>query len=232
VQELPLILLAEDREDDILLLQRSFLQAGIRNPFQVVRDGEDAIAYMEGTGNYSKRDEFPVPELILLDLKLPKLDGFEVLRWIRSQRNFTGIRVVVLSSSGSIQDVNLAYNLGANSFLVKPSNFNDFAELSSFINDYWFVLSRTPERFRKPARTEPRPQKKDVLIREKRSGCFFAGHARWVTARADALDFERIELAETVATAEHFEGVEIVVAYEAPVCELTVPVAFAGIRRP
>jgi CheY-like chemotaxis protein len=232
VQQPPLILLVEDREDDILLLRRSFQKAGISNPLQVLRDGAEAIAYLSGIGDYSKRDEFPLPELILLDLKMPKLDGFEVLTWIRSQRNFSGIRVVVLSSSESIQDVNLAYSLGANSFLVKPSDFDSFVELSGFISDYWFVFSKTPQASRNLRRTGPKPKNKDVLVRERQSGRFYAGHARWVTNRAEALDFQRIELAEAAATAEHLQGVEIVLAYEAPACELTLPVAFAGIRRP
>ena len=228
----PLILLVEDREDDVIMLRRSFQKAGITNPMQVVRDGEEAIYYLSGTEKFSDRVEFPLPELILLDLKMPKLDGFEVLRWIRSQRSFSGVRVVVLTSSESIKDVNLAYSLGANSFLVKATNFSDFVELSGFIADYWFVLSKVPEASRSPAKSETKPRKKEVLLREKRSSQFYAGNARWVDNRGEALDFGRIELAEAVASAEHLQGTEIVLVYEEPVCELSVPVAFAGIRRP
>src|SRR5215813_6909592 len=138
------ILLAEDREDDVVIIRRAFLQGRILNPLYVVRDGEEVISYLSGEGKYSNRAEYPLPELVLLDLKLPKLDGFEVLRWLRTQPALSGLRVVVLSSSESIQDVNLAYALGANSFLVKPTDFNEFVEMSSFINDYWFVLRRAP----------------------------------------------------------------------------------------
>lgn len=231
VQE-ALILLVEDRDDDVLMLRRSFEKAGISNPLQVVRDGEEAIAYLTGSDKFSDRVEFPLPELILLDLKMPKIDGFEVLRWIRSQRSFSGIRVVVLSSSENIRDVNLAYNLGANSFLVKPADFNSFVELSGFISDYWFVLSKSPQVSRPTTRWGAELKKKDVLLRQRESSRFYAGHDRWVSTRADALNFERIELAEALATAERLHGVEIVLHYERPDCELAVPVHFPGIRRP
>jgi len=230
VQE-PLILLVEDREDDVLMLRRSFQKAGISNPIQIVRDGEEAISYLAGTERFSDRVEFPLPELILLDLKMPRVDGFEVLQWIRSQRNFSGIRVVVLSSSDSIQDVNLAYKLGANSFLVKPTDFNSFVELSDFISQYWFVLSKSPEVSRGSAKWGAELKKKDVLLRRKESGEYYAGNRRWVSGRSQAINFERVELAEAVATAEHLEGLEIVLLYEGPACELTLPVHFPGVRR-
>jgi hypothetical protein len=138
----------------------------------------------------------------------------------------------VLSSSESIRDVNLAYALGANSFLVKPGDFNEFVELSGFINDYWFVLSKAPQVSRNGVHREAEPKKKDVLLREKQSGRYYGGRTGWVRTKAEAVDFERIELAEAVATAERLAGVEIVLMYEQPECELTVPVAFAGVRRP
>lgn len=232
MQAQPLILLVEDREDDVLLLRRSFRKAGINNPLQVANNGEEALNYLAGTGKYANRLEFPLPELVLLDLKMPRIDGFEVLRWIRSRRELSGMRVVVLSSSESIRDVNLAYALGANSFLVKPGDFNEFVELSGFISDYWFVLSKAPQVSRSGVHAEAEPRKKDVLLREKRSGRYYAGHTGWVRNKTEALDFERIELAEAVATAERLQGVEIVLMYDRPNCELTVPVAFAGVRRP
>jgi CheY-like chemotaxis protein len=226
-----LILLVEDRDNDVLMLRRSFQKAGISNPIQVVRDGEEAISYLAGTGKFSDRVEFPLPELILLDLKMPRVDGFEVLQWIRSQRNFSGIRMVVLSSSDSIQDVNLAYKLGANSFLVKPTDFNSFVELSDFISQYWFVLSKSPEVSRGSAKWGAELKKKDVLLRRKGSGEYYAGNRKWVSGRSQAINFERVELAEAVATAEHLEGLEIVLLYEGPACELTLPVHFPGVRR-
>src|SRR5215470_13170805 len=104
------ILLAEDREDDILLVRRSFARAYISNPLQVVRDGVEVISYLEGEGKFANRDEYPLPDLLLLDLKMPRMDGFEVLKWIRTQAGLSTLRVVVLTSSERIRDVNIAYN--------------------------------------------------------------------------------------------------------------------------
>src|SRR5438309_11574947 len=93
------ILLAEDREDDIFLIRKAFRTAGLNNPLYVVNDGEQAIAYLIGDGPFSNRDEYPLPDIILLDLKMPRLDGFEVLTWIRQQPGIRGLPVVVLTSS-------------------------------------------------------------------------------------------------------------------------------------
>src|SRR3954463_12605523 len=105
----PLILLVEDRGDDILLIQRAFKRAEIHTAIQVVRDGEEAIAYLSGVGQYSNRAEYPLPWLVLLDLKMPGMDGFEVLKWIRRDRGCASLIVVVLTSSDHIKDVNQAY---------------------------------------------------------------------------------------------------------------------------
>src|SRR5438046_1544463 len=128
--ERAVILLAEDREDDVLLIRRAFARAQVTNPFFVVRDGEEAIEYLKGEGRYSNRAEYPLPSLMLLDLKMPRTDGFEVLKWIREQPDLRGLRVIVLTTSDHIRDANLAYQLGANSFLVKPFEFETFVGLS------------------------------------------------------------------------------------------------------
>src|SRR5437016_14158370 len=101
-----IILLAEDREDDVLLIRKAFSKANISNPLQVVRDGEEAIAYLSGEGKYSNRDEYPLPDLFLLDLKMPGKDGFDVLRWVRQQTGLSALSVVVLTSSEDMRDVN------------------------------------------------------------------------------------------------------------------------------
>lgn len=148
--EQAVILLAEDREDDILLVKRAFDKGDLQNPLFVVRDGEEAISYLSGIGKYSNRSEYPLPDLLLLDLKMPRVDGFEVLRWVREQPGFSALRVVVLTSSDQIRDVNTAYRLGANSFMVKPTDFENVVEMARTLRTYWLQMSKAPELSRGP----------------------------------------------------------------------------------
>lgn len=145
MSEQALFLLVEDNEDHVVLIRRAFAKSKIVNPLQVLRRGEDAIAYLEGSGRFSNRTEFPLPSVILLDLKLTGIDGFEVLRWIRRQPSLRAVRVVVLTSSNEIRDVNLAYQLGANSFLVKPVDFEDFVHVTQALQGYWLWIDREPQ---------------------------------------------------------------------------------------
>jgi CheY-like chemotaxis protein len=144
------ILLAEDEEDDVLLIKRAFSQAKIPNPLHVVWNGQEAIAYLAGAGKYSNRAEYPLPDLLLLDLKMPRVNGFEVLEWVRQQPGLASLRVLVLTSSQDLHDVNRAYQLGANSFLVKPMDFQDVIQLSTLIQEFWLKASKTPEISRPP----------------------------------------------------------------------------------
>ena len=139
------ILIVEDREDDVLLMRKSFEKAGLPNPIKIVRDGEEALAYLSGEGKYASRDEYPLPSLILLDLKLPGMDGFEVLTWIRKQQGIRGIPVVVLTSSTQLRDVNRAYELGANSFFVKEFDFQNSVDLTRLLERYWLQKALKPE---------------------------------------------------------------------------------------
>jgi CheY-like chemotaxis protein len=139
------ILLAEDGEDQVMLIRRAFAKANFLNPLHVVSNGEEAIAYLEGEGKYASRDEYPLPTLLLLDLKMPRKDGFEVLEWIRQQPGLSALRVVVLTSSDEMRDVNRAYQLGANSFLVKPVDFPRFVEVTLALKGYWLWMSKEPE---------------------------------------------------------------------------------------
>jgi CheY-like chemotaxis protein len=149
----PVILLAEDREDDIVLIRGAFKKGGVPQPTHIVRDGEEVIAYLAGYGKYANRSEYPLPDLLLLDLKMPRLDGFDVLNWIKKQPGLRALRVVVLTSSEHISDVNRAYNLGANSFLVKPQDFDRFQETCYVIKNYWLSLITTP-RVSRPSTAE------------------------------------------------------------------------------
>jgi len=144
------ILLAEDEEDYVLLIKHAFAKANIPNPLHVVWNGQEVISYLKGDGKYSNRDEYPLPDLLLLDLKMPRTNGFEVLKWLRAQPSLSALRVLVLTSSDQIRDVNEAYHLGANSFMVKPNDFEDITQLSRLIQDFWLKASKAPEIFRPP----------------------------------------------------------------------------------
>ena len=157
-----LILVVEDNENDLWLLLRAFKQGKLANPIQIVRDGEEAIAYLQGEGKYSNREEYPLPALVLLDLNIPRKDGFEVLEWIRQQPGLSPLRIVVLTVSEHIDHVNRAHRLGANSFLVKPVYFADFVGLVQAISGYWLWMSHAPdiarltEEFRKSSEHDSR----------------------------------------------------------------------------
>ncbi len=139
------ILLVEDDANDVILIQRALQKAKILNPLQVVGDGEEAIAYFQGKGEFADRNRFPLPVLLLLDLKLPRVNGFEVLEWLRKQKKLARIPVVVLTSSNQSQDINRAYDLGANSYLVKPVEFDDLVKLVKTLGLYWILLNEKPE---------------------------------------------------------------------------------------
>lgn len=144
------ILLAEDLADHVLLVRRALANAGIKNPLLVVGDGEEALEYLYGEGKYSNRHEYPLPDLLLLDLKMPKVDGFEVLRVVRGDRRFAALRIIVLTSSEDIYDVNKAYELGANSFLVKPLEFENFTSMMRTLSAFWLQQSKAPKIERYP----------------------------------------------------------------------------------
>lgn len=144
MSEQALFLLVEDNPDHVLLLQRSFVRAKILNPLQVVRSGEEAIDYLAARGKFANRDEFPMPSLVLLDLKMPGIDGFDVLRWIRQQPSIGTLRVIVLTTSSDTKDIDLAYSLGANSYLVKPNDFDLLVQVTQALSGYWVWLDQSP----------------------------------------------------------------------------------------
>jgi CheY-like chemotaxis protein len=139
------ILLVEDDYNEILLIQRAFRQAKIEPPMSIVSDGDEAIAYLSRQGKYADSKLYPTPVLVLLDLKLPRRSGLEVLTWIRQQPESKRLLVVVLTSSQENSDIAQAYDLGANSYLVKPVNFQDFVQLIELIDNYWFKFNQRPQ---------------------------------------------------------------------------------------
>jgi CheY-like chemotaxis protein len=139
-----LILIAEDDEDHVFLLKRALQKGAVLNPIFVVHDGSEAINYLKGEGKYADRYEYPLPSLLLLDLKMPEKNGFEVLEWIRQQPGLRRLRVVVLTTSDEPSDIDRAYDLGANSFMVKPLQKEQFFGLTEAIKGYWLWMSATP----------------------------------------------------------------------------------------
>ncbi|MDQ2692714.1 MAG: response regulator [Chloroflexota bacterium] len=139
-----MILLVEDNPDDEALTLRALNKNRVANNIVVVRDGVEALDYLFASGSYAERDPFELPQVILLDLKLPKVDGLEVLRRIRSDPRTHMLPVVILTSSREEQDLIQAYSNGANSYVRKPVDFNQFVEAIGQLGLYWLVLNEAP----------------------------------------------------------------------------------------
>ena len=139
------ILLVEDEPDDVYFLKRAFTSTSVTAPIVVLADGGAAIDYLAGTGAFSNRDEHPLPALMLLDLKLPRVTGFDVLAWLRAQPGLKRLPVIVLTSSSQDEDVRRAYDLGVNSYLVKPSGLKAIADMAQQIERYWLNMNRRPD---------------------------------------------------------------------------------------
>ena len=138
------ILLAEDDPNDVLLIQRAFQRNHVANPVQVVRDGEEALAYLSGQAPFADRERHPLPVLMLMDLKMPRKSGLEVLEWVRRQPGLKRLPIIVLTSSNQSPDINRAYELGANSYLVKPAGFDSLLDLVKNLDMYWLILNEKP----------------------------------------------------------------------------------------
>jgi two-component system response regulator len=136
------ILLVEDNADDEELTLRALAKSNILNPVTVVRDGVEALDYLFGRGAHASRDARDQPQVVLLDLKLPKLDGLEVLRAVRTDPRTKRIPIVILTSSAEEQDIVAGYELGANSYIRKPVDFTQFVEAVRQLGLYWLVLNQ------------------------------------------------------------------------------------------
>lgn len=145
MSEASVFLLVEDNENDVVLVGRAFSKSQLLNPLAVVRNAEEAMAYFMGIGAYKDRAEYPLPSLVLLDLKMPGMSGIDFLKWLRQQPGYGSTRVVILTSSNLTKDVNAAYQAGANSFLVKPVDFERFIEITSALSGYWMRTDIAPE---------------------------------------------------------------------------------------
>ena len=145
-----LILLVEDSPDDELLTLRALKKNNILNEVVVARDGVEALDFIFGTGAYAGRDPSELPQLVLLDLKLPKIDGLEVLRRVREDDRTCTLPVVILTSSKEENDLAKSYKLGANSYIRKPVDFNQFSDAIKNLGLYWLVLNEVPSSQKTP----------------------------------------------------------------------------------
>ncbi|HPC77097.1 MAG TPA: response regulator [bacterium] len=144
-----IILLVEDNPDDVELTLRAFKKCNIANEVVVARDGVEALDYLFGTGAYAGRDLSVMPAVVLLDLKLPRIDGLEVLRRLRADERTRCLPVVVLTSSNEDQDVVNSYQLGANSYIRKPVDFVQFIDAARQLGIYWLLLNEAPPKGRR-----------------------------------------------------------------------------------
>ena len=138
------ILHVEDDPNDVLLVQRALKKTNVPSNILSVSDGDRALGYLAGTQEYANREKFPFPQLVLLDLKMPRKSGMEVLEWIRETPALKRLLVVVFTSSKHDQDINRAYELGANSYLVKPVGFEELVSTMNQMYHYWGTLNQTP----------------------------------------------------------------------------------------
>ena len=138
------ILLVDDSSDDIFLVRTAFENAKIVNPIQEAHNGDEAIAYLQGEPPFDDRSKFPLPAVMVLDLNMPRRTGFEVLEWLRTQPGLKRLTVIILTASLREEDVDRAFDLGANSFLVKPSSIEGLTAISRSLRD-WIGCSHFPQ---------------------------------------------------------------------------------------
>lgn len=144
MQPVPIVL-AEDDEDDQLIVRKAFNKARFRSPLQIVDNGRELMDYLKGRGKYPNREAFPMPGLILLDLNMPVMSGEEALAEIKADKNLQHIPVVVLTTSDDQTGINRCYELGANTFITKPVTFSGFLNVVSELQLYWFSLVELPD---------------------------------------------------------------------------------------
>jgi CheY-like chemotaxis protein len=138
------VLVAEDDPNDVLLLQLAFREAGIHNPLYFVNDGQEAIDYLSGASKFSDRNKFPFPDLLILDLKMPRKNGLDVLRWLAEEEALRCLPTIMLSSSTHPGDIEKAYRLGVNAFVVKSPGTVERTEFARIIKRFWLTMNELP----------------------------------------------------------------------------------------
>jgi CheY-like chemotaxis protein len=131
------ILIAEDDENDVIILERALRQAGFMNPFYVCRDGTEVVAYLRREGEFADQQRFPSPRLLITDLKMPRMSGMEVLKWLHDHPECNVIPRIVLTASRQISDIQEAYKWGVNSYLAKPGSYKRLTEMLKLLFEYW-----------------------------------------------------------------------------------------------
>lgn len=147
-------MLIDDSEDDALLMRVAFRQAGLDEPIRHITETDEAFAYLGGEEKYSDRNKFPLPDVIFLDLKMPQTDGFHVIKWIRSQPHLARVFVVVLTNVHDTKLIQLAYQLGANSFLSKQASYEEVLNFAQFFRKFSSVSNRLPRNIEPKDRRE------------------------------------------------------------------------------
>lgn len=133
----PVILVVEDRDDDVVLIKQGFQKSGFPNQVKAVKDGDEAVAYLRGEGEFGDRMLHPIPDIVVLDLKLPRRDGFQVLQWVRQESPNRDLPIIVLTSSPLGSDLTRAYQLGATSYFVKSLDLQDFVSFAKVVHQFW-----------------------------------------------------------------------------------------------
>jgi CheY-like chemotaxis protein len=144
MSSLACVLVVEDDENDAFFIQHAFKEAQLRNPIRTVKDGQEAIDYLSGVGAFGDRARNPRPCLVILDLKMPGKTGWDVLQWLRNQSDVPHLPVIVFSSSAQRDDIDRAYEMGANSFIVKPSGTQERTNLAKVIKTLWLEFNEPP----------------------------------------------------------------------------------------
>ncbi|MEO7677773.1 MAG: response regulator [Verrucomicrobiota bacterium] len=138
------LLIAEDNADEVMLLRRVLTQTGTLNPVHIVNDGQEAIEYLSGDGKYADRELFPLPRLMITDIKMPRRNGLEVLQWLHNHPELKTVPALVLTNSSQPSDIKEAFRWGAHGYFIKPMTSEELKSMFQLIHNYWF-LSRTPE---------------------------------------------------------------------------------------
>jgi CheY-like chemotaxis protein len=143
------ILLVEDDENDAMLVRLAFQKNHILNPVQWAKDGLEAIAYLNGEGIYADRQLYPFPEVLILDLKMPRMNGLELLTWIRDHPDYRVIPTIIMTSSRLDLDIEKAYSLGANTYMIKPSSLDELTKMVKAAHEYWSLSVKPKTQWRK-----------------------------------------------------------------------------------